>query len=92
MIVQKSPHKFQLLSRKTGRVLGTHPSYAAALRQERAIKASQARAARRNPRDSAEDNLGLVAVIIVGGLAVLGASSWICGQFPACSSATGIIH
>ncbi len=46
MIVRKGPRKFQLLSRSTGRVLGTHPSYNAALRQERAIKASQARAAR----------------------------------------------
>lgn len=49
MIVRMGPRKFQLLSRSTGRVLGTHPSYAAALRQERAIKASQARAAKRNP-------------------------------------------
>jgi len=38
--------KFELRSRATGRVLGTHPSYEAALRQERAIQASKAR---RNP-------------------------------------------
>lgn len=51
MIVRTGPRKFELRSRSTGRVLGTHPSYDAALRQERAIKASQARAARRNPSD-----------------------------------------
>lgn len=50
MIVRTGPRKFELRSRSTGRVLGTHPSYDAALRQERAIKASQARAAR-NPSE-----------------------------------------
>jgi len=35
-------NKVLLKSKKTGRTLGTHDSRAAALRQERAIKASQA--------------------------------------------------
>lgn len=61
MIVEISPHKFELRSRHTGRVLGTHPSRAKALRQEAAIKASQARAgqqaraARRNPDPRARE-------------------------------------
>lgn len=48
-MIVRADHKYELRSRTTGRVLGTHPSYARALRQERAIKASQARVARHNP-------------------------------------------
>jgi hypothetical protein len=43
MIRKTSAGKFKLVSKSTGKVLGTHPSREAAMRQERAIKASQAR-------------------------------------------------
>lgn len=43
-MIQKRGNKWVLLSKRTGRVLGTHPSRAAAMRQERAITISKARA------------------------------------------------
>jgi dolichyl-phosphate-mannose--protein O-mannosyl transferase len=45
MVVVKKGKKYVLLSKKTGRVLGTHPSRANALKQEKAIQISKARAA-----------------------------------------------
>jgi len=43
MSIRKVGKKFVLISRKTGRRLGTHTSRAKALRQERAIQASKRR-------------------------------------------------
>ncbi len=44
-MIRKTPSgKYVLKSRTTGKILGHHPTKAAALAQERAIKASQARA------------------------------------------------
>lgn len=45
MIKQRGPRKWVLLSKKTGRVLGTHPTKEGCERQERAINISKARAA-----------------------------------------------
>jgi hypothetical protein len=45
MIEKRGPKKWVLLSKKTGRVLGTHPTKAGAERQERAVNISKARAA-----------------------------------------------
>lgn len=45
MIKKRGPKKWVLVSKKTGRVLGTHPSRAKAERQEAAINISKARAA-----------------------------------------------
>ena len=45
MIKKRGPKKWVLLSKKTGRVLGTHPTKASAERQEAAINISKARAA-----------------------------------------------
>lgn len=44
-MIRKRGKKWVLLSKSSGRVLGTHPTRAAAVRQERAINLSQARAA-----------------------------------------------
>jgi len=44
MVVVKRGKKWLLLSKKTGKVLGTHPSRAAALKQETAINIAKARA------------------------------------------------
>lgn len=44
-MIQKRGKFWVLLSRTTGRVLGKHPTKASALRQERAIQISKARAA-----------------------------------------------
>jgi len=44
-MIKKRGKKWVLLSKESGRVLGTHPSRAAAARQERAINLSKARAA-----------------------------------------------
>ncbi len=44
-MIKKKGKFWLLLSRTTGRVLGTHPTKKAALRQERAIQISKARAA-----------------------------------------------
>lgn len=49
MIVRTGPRRFELRSRSTGRVLGTHPTRRAAERQEAAIHAHSH--ARRNPAD-----------------------------------------
>ncbi|MEK7142711.1 MAG: hypothetical protein AAB785_00705 [Patescibacteria group bacterium] len=55
MTVQRRGRKWVLLSKKSGRVLGTHPSKSAAERQERAITISKARAAgHRIPKRPAE--------------------------------------
>lgn len=45
MIKKRGPRKWALLSKKTGRVLGTHPTKKEAEQQERAINLSKARAA-----------------------------------------------
>jgi len=42
-MIREKNGKFQLVSKKTGKVLGTHETRAGALGQERAIKASQKR-------------------------------------------------
>lgn len=42
-MIRKVGNKYVLYSRKTGKRLGTHPSKAAAMRQERAIEASKHR-------------------------------------------------
>lgn len=44
-MIVKSGNKWLLKSKHSGRVLGTHPSKAAAQRQESAINISKARAA-----------------------------------------------
>ncbi len=44
-MIEKRGTKWVLLSQTTGRVLGTHPTKKAALRQERAIQISKVRAA-----------------------------------------------
>ncbi|MGA2666830.1 MAG: hypothetical protein ABSE91_01910 [Patescibacteria group bacterium] len=44
-MIQKRGKKWVLLSKKTGRVLGTHPTKAGAERQEAAVNISKARAA-----------------------------------------------
>jgi len=44
MTVVRRGKKWVLLSKRTGRVLGTHPSRAAAVSQETAINISKARA------------------------------------------------
>ncbi len=46
-MIERRGSKYVLRARSTGRVLGTHPSYEAALRQERAIQAHKH--ARANP-------------------------------------------
>lgn len=46
-MIEKRGSSYVLLSRSTGRVLGTHPSYEAAMRQERAIQVHKH--ARANP-------------------------------------------
>lgn len=43
MTIRKAGSKYKLVS-STGKVLGTHPSKAAATRQEKAIQISKARA------------------------------------------------
>ncbi len=45
MIKKRGPKKWVLLSKKAGRVLGTHPTKASAERQEAAINIYKARAA-----------------------------------------------
>jgi len=44
-MIEKRGTKWVLLSKTTGRVLGTHPTKASAMKQERAIQISKARAA-----------------------------------------------
>jgi len=44
-MIEKRGKKWVLLSRKTGRVMGTHPTKAGAERQEAAVNISKARAA-----------------------------------------------
>ena len=44
-MIQKRGNKWVLLSKSTGRVLGTHPSRADAMEQEKAIQISKARVA-----------------------------------------------
>lgn len=44
-MIEKRGKKWVLLSRKTGRVMGTHPTKAGAERQEAAVNLSKARAA-----------------------------------------------
>ncbi len=48
MTIVKRGKKYVLLSKTTGRVLGTHPSRADAMKQEKAIQISKARAAGHN--------------------------------------------
>ena len=53
-MIKKRGEKWVLLSKSSGRVLGTHSSRAAAVKQERAINISKARAAGHHiPRRSA---------------------------------------
>lgn len=44
-MIKKRGKKWVLVSKKTGRVLGTHPTKAGAERQEAAVNISKARAA-----------------------------------------------
>jgi hypothetical protein len=48
MTIVKRGKKYVLISKTTGRVLGTHPSRADALKQETAISISKARKAGHN--------------------------------------------
>jgi hypothetical protein len=41
-VIKKAGSKFKLVSKSTGKTLGTHPSRVAAEKQERAIQASKA--------------------------------------------------
>lgn len=45
MTVRKRGKKWVLLSKTSGRVMGTHPTEAGAIRQERAVQLSKARKA-----------------------------------------------
>jgi len=54
-MIRKRGKKWALLSKSSGRVMGTHPTRAAAVRQERAVNLSKARAAgHRIPRRPAK--------------------------------------
>jgi len=48
-MIKKVGSKFKLIAKSTGKTLGTHPSRAAAVKQERAIQASKA--AKTNGKD-----------------------------------------
>jgi len=45
MTIVKRGNKYVLISKSTGKVLGTHPNRASALKQEKAIQISKARKA-----------------------------------------------
>ena len=45
MTIVKRGNKYVLISKSTGKVLGTHPNRATALKQEKAIQISKARKA-----------------------------------------------